>query len=161
MDALSRLYLNNPGDSMKQPSSSIRSYLTLPSKSASFWTGFDYGPRFMHTSLIDPSSLMLTGDHMDRFTRAMRLLALEISVHPSQLSQTISASSLDHEIVEDDKPVTSYWYDTSKLRESQRIRDFARTDKRLERRKQMQWPQLTMLLRQTAEIYQGRKDPMH
>lgn len=139
----------------------ISSYLTLPSTSARFWAGFGLDlefanpqpGRFMHTSLVDPSSLILTDEHKKRFARAMRLLALNISAHPSQLSQTLSASSSDHEIVDYDKTDVRCCYHKSDLADGRiHRRDLKGMAKRLKTQEQIRsWPQLTLLLRQTEE----------
>jgi hypothetical protein len=43
--------------------------------------------------LVDPNSVALTEEHQRRFARAMLRLALEPSVHPSQLMQEMSVTS--------------------------------------------------------------------
>jgi len=75
------------------------SYLTLPSTLAQFSTS-DYpnmlpgdNLEYLHTAIVDVNSLILTNDHKRRFARARRFLGLEVSVHPSQLTEKLVAFS--------------------------------------------------------------------
>lgn len=84
------------------------------------------------------------------------MLALDISAHPSQLSQPISAVSPDHKITEDDEVDKTCLYDDDHpASHGVTSDDLYGIAERLERQKQIHlWPQLTLLLRQKEEPVQ-------
>jgi hypothetical protein len=76
-------------------------YLVLPSQTVKWETRLDaeaklsgyYHGESGRSMLVDPSSLALTEEHQRRFAQGMLQLALQPSVHPSQLQDALSATS--------------------------------------------------------------------
>jgi hypothetical protein len=130
-------------------------YLTLPSRTAQWETRLDSASRdsgYYHgesasSMLVDPSSLTLTEGHQRRFARAMLRLALQPSVHPSQLQKDLSATST----IGGPPSPTKVSLSTSNTGGSRKdnAKEDTVTTSRINNLEQSQWPKLMLLASHT------------
>jgi hypothetical protein len=130
-------------------------YLVLPSRTVKWETRFDASSRdsgYYHgesanSMLVDPSSLALTEEHKRRFARAMLRLALQPSVHPSQLQKDLSATSA----IDDPPSLKKASLSTSNKKVSKKNieKKDAIITRRISSLEQSQWPKLMLLTSQT------------
>lgn len=103
-------------------------YLTLPTEAVEYKAVLDrlcregfgdvYYGRSGKSVLVTPESLDMTEAHRKRFARAMKLLSLRPSVHPTQLHGTISGFSPFHrstKVEADTTPAQSDKADTAQV----------------------------------------------
>lgn len=126
-------------------------YLILPTQSAQWNVRLDpysrdsgdYYGESASSMLVDRNSLELTGEHQQRFARAMLRLALKPSAHPSQLYKTLSATSSIGNSSLRQVPLPAAHENIST--EERKKRD-AITTKRIKFLDESQWPKLMFLV---------------
>jgi hypothetical protein len=137
------------------PEKATLCYLVLPSRAAQWETRPDddalssgyYSGESGSSMLVDPSSLALTEEHQRRFAREVLQLALKPSVHPSQLTQEMSATS----------PIGNFSLlkkiprsaPNKEVSEEEQARRDSATRKRISDLEQSKWPKLMLLSSQT------------
>lgn len=133
------------------PEKAMICYLILPTQSAQWNVRLDPSPRdsgdyygeSASSMLVDRNSHELTEEHQQRFAQAMLRLALKPSAHPSQLYNTLSATStLDNSSLRQ-VPLPAANQNVST--EERKKRD-AITTKRIKSLNESQWPKLMFLV---------------
>ena len=121
----------------------------------------------IHSCLIDPASLSLTDEHKRRFATAMRILQLDVSIPHGQFKHEVSASAPFKSF---NKPFKSARLQEYMSRESQKrviekidqkhesmlpgrlvVRERWKLTQNIEH-KNMEWPRLTMIVRNGKEF---------
>ena len=102
LDKATSLYLMRMSRCYNPPGKATISYLILPAHFSKRYTepdeeAMDFGGDFMWnigtSTLVDKSSLKITDSQKKCFARAMKVLQLDVFVHPSQLEDRVSAYS--------------------------------------------------------------------